>query len=521
MTSRYRIFRATAATTLVLVGTLATAVQAGAYVPEFHPYESYGIGSSPQSVAIADVDADGRNELLATTNYLADPDHDNKLWIYRRMRDGSLVPTKYDTHASIGSSMGMAVSDVNDDGLNDVAVASGTAGLEGFFQAGDGTLSAAQRIVPAYGADHLTVADMDRDGRSDIVLNRWIGVDVLFRRAGGYETVSLPSSHSLESEVGDVNGDGLLDVVALGLFSSGVGVYTQQPTGGFTLNTIPIPQPNNRSEGLAVGDVTGDGADDIVITRAPYTTPATIDVFPQVPGQGVAAAPVSYPVSAYPGAVDIADVNRDGLKDVVVAHEYSVGVVPQTAVGSLGGEVTAKVPPQLNPPQPRGIAVGDVNGDGYSDIAMAGASSMVLLRQVARNSPPDCSTVRVVSGSMTSPDGGFRTIQLGGGVDPDGDPVSITITRVRQNEPVTDSADKTSPDAVAGGSPDRVELRAERNPKGDGRVYEISFRASDGQGGTCSGAVSVTVPKNPADAPINSAPPWFDSVGACLAQPTG
>ena len=513
--SRYRAFCITAAATLALFATLAATAQAAAYVPEFHPYESYGIGSSPQSVAIADVDADGRNELLATTGYLADPDRDFKLWIYRRMRDGSLVPTKYDTHASTGTSMGMVVSDFNDDGRNDVAVASGTAGIEGFFQSADGTLSAAQRIVPAYGADHLTVADMDRDGRPDIVVNRWIGVDVLFRRGSGYETVSLPSSRSLEAEVGDVNGDGLLDVVTLGLFASGIGVYTQQPAAGFTLSTIPIPHFTGSSEGLAVGDVTGDGEDDIVITKAPYTVPATVDVFRQVPGQGVAAEPVSYPVSASPDPVDIADVNRDGLKDLVVAHQYVVGVVPQTPEGSLGGEITAKVPPRLDS-RPRGIAVGDINGDGYPDIAMAGSSSVVLLRQVARNSPPDCSTVHVISGAMTTPDGGFRTIQLGGGVDPDGDPVSITITRVRQDEPVTDSADKTSPDAVAGGSSDRVELRAERNPKGDGRVYEVSFRASDGQGGTCSGAVRMTVPKNTEDVPINSAPPWFDSVGACL-----
>ena len=50
----------------------------------------------------------------------------------------------------------------------------------------------------------------------------------------------------------------------------------------------------------------------------------------------------------------------------------------------------------------------------------------------------------------------------------------------------------TSPDAVLQG--DKVLLRAERSGSGNGRVYQVSFTANDGHGGSCPGAVMVCVP---------------------------
>lgn len=71
--------------------------------------------------------------------------------------------------------------------------------------------------------------------------------------------------------------------------------------------------------------------------------------------------------------------------------------------------------------------------------------------------------------------------------------VSITILSVTQDEPVTGTGDgDTSPDAVIQGN--KVLLRAERVGGGNGRVYRITFEASDGQGGVCTGSVFVRVP---------------------------
>jgi hypothetical protein len=78
-----------------------------------------------------------------------------------------------------------------------------------------------------------------------------------------------------------------------------------------------------------------------------------------------------------------------------------------------------------------------------------------------------------------------------------------------------DSDDDLSPDAQTGMQSNNVFLRAERSETGDGRVYRVSFTGSDGLGGSCSGTVTVGVPKNmgAGATPVDSAPPSFDSFG--------
>jgi hypothetical protein len=82
---------------------------------------------------------------------------------------------------------------------------------------------------------------------------------------------------------------------------------------------------------------------------------------------------------------------------------------------------------------------------------------------------------------------------------------------VTQDEPVVGSGDNTSPDAVDQGG-GQLRVRAERNPHGDGRVYRIAFKASDGRGGSCSGTATVSVPRKKRKAAVDSAPPSYDSL---------
>lgn len=114
---------------------------------------------------------------------------------------------------------------------------------------------------------------------------------------------------------------------------------------------------------------------------------------------------------------------------------------------------------------------------------------------VTVNRPPDCRTVRPSPDSLWPPNHALRTVALAGATDPDGDPVTLTVTGVTQDEPLDGLGDgDTAPDAaLVPGLSHQVRLRAERSGKGDGRVYRVSFEGSDGHGGTCSATVSVIV----------------------------
>jgi hypothetical protein len=105
----------------------------------------------------------------------------------------------------------------------------------------------------------------------------------------------------------------------------------------------------------------------------------------------------------------------------------------------------------------------------------------------------------------------FRAVVVTGGSDPDGDAVTLEVTGVTQDEPVSGRGDATAPDARAGSGLDDVHLRAERSLRGDGRVYHLTVQASDGRGGTCEGEATVEVRRHKKRVAVDSAPPEFDS----------
>jgi len=124
------------------------------------------------------------------------------------------------------------------------------------------------------------------------------------------------------------------------------------------------------------------------------------------------------------------------------------------------------------------------------------------------NTPPDCSAVAASPTMLWPPNNQLRTITLSGATDPDG-PVTLSVTGVTQDEPVGGA-----PDAAAGGSTDQVQVRAERDGGGDGRVYRISYTATDADGATCSGTVTVSVAHDNSGAPAVDSGASYDSFGS-------
>lgn len=123
------------------------------------------------------------------------------------------------------------------------------------------------------------------------------------------------------------------------------------------------------------------------------------------------------------------------------------------------------------------------------------------------NEPPDCSGAQPTLTCIWPPNHSFVDVGIVGVTDPDGDPIEIEITGVTSDEATATMLGAGgayhAPDAIGVGT-DTAGVRAERSGTSDGRVYEISFTADDGNGGSCSGNVQVPVPhdrrKNTCDA---------------------
>lgn len=114
------------------------------------------------------------------------------------------------------------------------------------------------------------------------------------------------------------------------------------------------------------------------------------------------------------------------------------------------------------------------------------------------NAPPNCENAYADPDLLWPPNHKWVEIHIMGVSDPDGDPVTITITGVWQDEPTEGLGDGDhSPDAII--YTDYVEVRRERSGIEDGRVYHIYYTVDDGRGGICECEVTVGVPHDKKD----------------------
>jgi hypothetical protein len=174
---------------------------------------------------------------------------------------------------------------------------------------------------------------------------------------------------------------------------------------------------------------------------------------------------------------------------VTGANAGATGIcVPADCTSNSAGQVTFTY---------TGTSEGDdtINATITIDSSRQTATASKTWEAGPANTPPDCSAVKADPKVLWPPNHKYRLVTLSGATDPDGDPVTLTITRVTQDEPLNGPGDgDTSPDAKAGSVSNKVFVRSERSGSSDGRVSRIAFEGSDGKGGTCTGSATVGVP---------------------------
>lgn len=156
--------------------------------------------------------------------------------------------------------------------------------------------------------------------------------------------------------------------------------------------------------------------------------------------------------------------------------------------------------------------------DARSGALIAKCSESVFIEKCF-NSPPDCSQARAKNEMVWPPNHQMEPVVIEGVTDPDGDPVFIEVFSVTQDEPLNVEGDgSTCADAeiVNGQASVRAERTGDPNIPGNGRIYWLTFVATDGQGGKCKGSVRVCVPHDmgQGDSCIDDGQ-IYDSLGPC------
>ncbi|HZL98876.1 MAG TPA: VCBS repeat-containing protein [Planctomycetota bacterium] len=284
--------------------------------------------------------------------------------------------------------------------------------------------------------DDAAVGDFNADGALDVVIHKGIEpfllgrITVVFGHGDGsfdppvivVPFAGLDFGHTGRIEVGDTNGDGLHDIV----YTTGHSSPVLLGQGDGTFSFAPCTDPGcglTTDRDFVLVDVNGDGRDDAVTNQRVLLAQP----------DGTLGAGQVFPTFFVPFAVAVGDLDDDGVADVVLGRNGIPAEQDITAtLGDLlalrgNGDGTFQTGSLVvsHVPQPRSLALGDLDGDGRTDVAVAAFQpshgTRVLLNHTYESGSPFLDLGGALAGSNGYP------IQLASGTLVAGQPFAFKL----------------------------------------------------------------------------------------------
>ena len=368
---------------------------------DFSPRQNFSTGNNPHAIAISDLDGDGKPDLVVANA------GSNTISVYRNTSTGGTI--------------------------------------------GTGSFAARVDFATGISPESIAIGDLDGDGKPDLAVTNFNSNSVsVFRNtgsAGSFTSGSFATrvdfstgdnSYPYSVAIADLDSDGKLDLAVTNIYSNIISLFRNTAvSGSITTGSFAAKVDfgtGNRPTSVAIGDLDGDGKPDLAVTNSGNSISDVFSVsvfrntsvFGSIASNSFAAR-VDFGTPNFPRTVAIGDLDGDGKPDLAVAGT-GVSIFRNTA--SNGNITSSSFDPRVDFatfPGPYSIAIGDLDGDGKPDLAIACITFFENAISVFRNT---ANTGSITTGSFDARvdfagSGGPYSIAIGD-LDGDGNPEMAT-----------------------------------------------------------------------------------------------
>jgi gliding motility-associated-like protein len=337
-------------------------------------------GTNPNVGAIGDIDGDGKSDIVIP-NYSG-----TTVSVLRNTVSSYSAPAISDINPGNGS-VGTPISIL---GTNFSAAPSGNIVYFGATQSPviDATPSGLQVSVPI-GATYENVSVLVNcftAYSSEPFVSTFTGSGIIDAATFGTKTDFATGSRPADASLADLDNDGKADIVTVNDLAGTVSLLrnTSSTVGSFSFAPKIDLTAGASSQAMKVGDIDGDGKLDL-ITVSDGTSQVSVHRNISTVGSLSFQARVSFTTGSTPLYVDFGDLDGDGRTDLAVVNRNSATVSIYRNTGAIGTiSFSAKQDFAIGS-TPSGVAIGDIDGDGKPEVITAnrGSSTVSIFRNIS------------------------------------------------------------------------------------------------------------------------------------------